>query len=104
MSRKFTRESDRQRYAKLTRMTIRPATPADVPAVLPMVEKLAVLHEKWDPARYDYKPGTAEMYRRWLTARAQDPGSVFLVADHDRLFTDVPYLVGFLVATVEKPI
>src|SRR5439155_9001656 len=65
-------------------MTIRPATPADVPAVLPMVAKLAALHEKWDPARYDYKPNTAEMYRRWLSARATDANSVFLVADHER--------------------
>jgi ribosomal protein S18 acetylase RimI-like enzyme len=85
-------------------MTIRPATPADVPAVLPMVDKLAALHEKWDPVRYDYKANTGEMYRRWLTARAGDPQSVFLVADHERLMADVPFLVGFLVATVEKPI
>jgi len=54
--------------------------------------------------RYDYKPETGQMYRRWMTARASDPNSVFLVADHDRLLADVPYLVGFLVATVEKPI
>jgi ribosomal protein S18 acetylase RimI-like enzyme len=85
-------------------MTIRPATVADVPAVLPMVYKLATLHEHWDPARYDYKPNTAEMYRRWLAARAEDPQSVFLVADHDRLLSDVPFLVGFLVGTIEKPI
>ena len=85
-------------------MTIRPATPADVPSVLPMVDKLAALHMKWDPVRYDYKPETGQMYRRWMTARASDPNSVFLVADHDRLLADVPYLVGFLVATVEKPI
>jgi ribosomal protein S18 acetylase RimI-like enzyme len=85
-------------------MTIRPATPADVPAVLPMVTKLAALHERWDAARYDYKPNTAEMYRRWLTARSEDPNSVFLVADHDRLMQDVPILVGFIIGTVEAPI
>ncbi len=85
-------------------MTIRPATPADVPAVLPMVQKLATLHERWDPARYDYKPNTAEMYRKWLAARAEDPQSVFFVADHERLLADVPYIVGFLVGTIEKPI
>jgi ribosomal protein S18 acetylase RimI-like enzyme len=85
-------------------MTIRPATVADVPAVLPMVQKLATLHQRWDPARYDYKPNTAEMYRKWLAARAEDPHSVFLVADHDRLLSDVPFLVGFLVGTIEKPI
>jgi ribosomal protein S18 acetylase RimI-like enzyme len=86
-------------------MLIRPATPVDVPAVLPMVGKLAVLHEKWDPARYDYKPNTAEMYRKWLATRATDSkNSVFLVAEHDKLLVDVPILVGFIVGTVEKPI
>jgi ribosomal protein S18 acetylase RimI-like enzyme len=79
-------------------MTIRPATAADVPAVIPMVEKLAALHESWDPARYDYRPHPGEMYRRWLTARATDPKSVFLVADHE------PLIVGFLIGTVESSI
>lgn len=85
-------------------MTIRPATPVDVPAVAEMVGKLAVLHEHWDPARYDYKPNIGDMYRRWLAARAQDPQSVSLVADHDRLTANVPFLVGFIVGTIEKPI
>lgn len=85
-------------------MTIRPATPADVPAVSKMVDKIAELHERWDPARYDYKPNPGQMYRRWLTARATDPNSVFLVADHERLMADVPFLVGFLVGTIEQPI
>ena len=85
-------------------MTIRPATPADVPSVAPMVDKLAALHERWDPARYDYKPHPGEMYKRWLTSRANDPESVFLVADHERLLSDVPYLVGFVVGTIERPI
>ena len=73
-------------------MTIRPATVADVPAVLPMVEKIAALHEKWDPARYDYKPNPSERYHRWLTQRALDPRAVFLVADHDKLLADVPFI------------
>ena len=85
-------------------MTIRPATAADVPAVLPMVEKLAALHEQWDPVRYDYKPRPSEMYRRWLTTRAGDANSVFLVADHQRLLADVPFLVGFLIGTIESNI
>jgi ribosomal protein S18 acetylase RimI-like enzyme len=85
-------------------MTIRPATVADVPAVLPMVEKIAALHREWDAARYDYKPQPGEMYRRWLTARAGDETSVFLVADHQRILADVPFLVGFLIGTVESNI
>lgn len=85
-------------------MTIRPATPADVPAVLPMVQKLAQLHEQWDPVRYDYKPACSEMYRSWLAQRATDPQSVFLVAEHERLMADVPFLVGFVVGTIEQSI
>ncbi|HYO11408.1 MAG TPA: GNAT family N-acetyltransferase [Tepidisphaeraceae bacterium] len=85
-------------------MTIRPATPEDVPAVAPMVDRLAALHERWDPARYDYRPHPGELYKRWLAARARDPESVFLVADHERLMADVPFLVGFLVGTIERPI
>ena len=85
-------------------MQIRPATAADVPAVLPMVEKIAALHQQWDPARYDYKPNPSERYQRWLTARAADPEAVFLVADHERLLEDVPFIVGFLIGTVESNI
>ena len=84
-------------------MTIRPATVADVPSVLPMVDQLAALHRKWDGARYDYKPDTGEMYRNWLGKRATDhSNSVFLVADHERLMADVPFIVAFLIGTVEE--
>jgi ribosomal protein S18 acetylase RimI-like enzyme len=79
-------------------MQIRPATPADVPAVLPMVAKIAELHESWDPAKYGYRPNVAEMYRSWMGSRANDPKSVFLVAEREEK------LVGFLVATVEREI
>jgi ribosomal protein S18 acetylase RimI-like enzyme len=85
-------------------MKIRPAVAADVPVVSRMVDKIAALHERWDPARYDYKPHPGELYRRWLAARAIDPESVFLVAEHERLVADVPFLVGFIVGTIEKPI
>jgi ribosomal protein S18 acetylase RimI-like enzyme len=79
-------------------MNIRPATPTDIPAVLPMVTKLAELHEGWDPQRYDYKPEPAAMYRRWLSARAIDPRSVFLVAERETR------IVAFLIATVVETI
>jgi GNAT superfamily N-acetyltransferase len=79
-------------------MEIRPAQPADVPSVLPMVAKIAALHEQWDPAKFGYKNHPEQMYRGWLTSRATDPKSVFLVADRDGK------LVAFLVATVEQEI
>jgi RimJ/RimL family protein N-acetyltransferase len=80
-------------------MTLRPATPDDVPAILPMVAQLARLHESWDPAKYGYLPEPAEMYRSWLRSRATDPQSVFLVAEREP-----GQLVGFIVGTVEREI
>ena len=79
-------------------MLIRAASPADVPAVLPMVAKIAALHESWDPQRYDYRDNPTAMYDRWLRARAVDPRSVFLVAERDTK------LVAFLIATIEATI
>lgn len=79
-------------------MTIRPATPEDVPAVLPMVGKLAVLHEKWDPQRYDYRPDVQSMYDSWLRSRANDPRSVFLVAERETR------IVAFLIGSIERTI
>ena len=80
-------------------MDIRPATPQDVPAVLPMVNAVAALHEQWDPAKFGYKPNPAAMYRTWLTSRADDNRSVFLVADRGGA-----QIAGFLIATVEREI
>jgi ribosomal protein S18 acetylase RimI-like enzyme len=79
-------------------MTIRPATPADVPSVLPMVEQIVALHARWDPAKYAPLPDVPGMYRAWLAARARDPRSVFLVAERDGT------VVGFLVSTIEREI
>jgi ribosomal protein S18 acetylase RimI-like enzyme len=77
---------------------IRPATADDVPSVLPMVASICALHKQWDAAKYGFKPNPAEMYGRWLPARASDPRSVFLVAEAEK------GLVAFLIGTVEKEI
>jgi ribosomal protein S18 acetylase RimI-like enzyme len=79
-------------------MDIRTASAADVPGVLPMVAKICALHEAWDAAKYGFLPNPHERYRRWLTARASDPRSVFLVAEHDAR------LVAFLIGAVEEEI
>jgi ribosomal protein S18 acetylase RimI-like enzyme len=87
---------------------IRAAKVEDVPQVLPMVEKIAAVHEQWDSAKYGYLPNPSERYSRWMTARATDPRSVFLVASVAQPPSAVPHnpekLVGFIVATVEKEI
>jgi ribosomal protein S18 acetylase RimI-like enzyme len=99
-------------------MDIRSATAADVPAVLPMVEKICALHEAWDAAKYGFLPNTAERYRRWLTGRATDLRSVFLVAERQdqlEVRTQVraenhaevhpeKHLVAFLIGTIESEI
>ena len=85
-------------------MEIRPATPEDVPSVLPMVAEICAMHESWDPAKYGFRPNPAEMYRNWLIARATDPRSVFLVAKRPPGIGEAARLVGFLVATVEREI
>src|SRR5438552_1385875 len=62
-------------------MLIRSATPDDVPEVLPMVANICALHESWDAAKYGFRENIPEMYRGWLTSRAKDAKSVFLVAE-----------------------
>jgi ribosomal protein S18 acetylase RimI-like enzyme len=79
-------------------MDIRPAVPEDVPGVLPMVRKIAGMHEKLDPAKYSFRSDPGEMYRNWLVSRSSDPNSVFLVADAGQK------LAGFLIGTVEDEI
>jgi ribosomal protein S18 acetylase RimI-like enzyme len=81
-------------------MQIRPATPDDVPAVLPMVEKVSRLHESWNPAKYSFLPNIPQMYDQWLRERAGHRRSVFLVAE-----TSEPRkIVGFVIGTVEREI
>ncbi|MCC6240060.1 MAG: GNAT family N-acetyltransferase [Phycisphaerales bacterium] len=82
-------------------MTIRPAQAQDVQAVLPLVASIAAYHEQRDPQRYCYQPNVTESYRNWLTQRADDPTSVFLVAQHESA-QQPGGIVGFLIATVEK--
>jgi ribosomal protein S18 acetylase RimI-like enzyme len=79
-------------------MEIRPATAADVPGILPMVAKICALHESWDKQKYAFKEKPEEMYRRWLTARADDPRCVFLVAEREQS------PVAFLIGTIEQEI
>ncbi|MEJ1932759.1 GNAT family N-acetyltransferase [Nostoc sp. NIES-2111] len=79
-------------------MLIRPATPADVPAVLPMVAKICALHESWDADKYGFLPHPEKRYEKWLTRLATQERSVFLVADNQE------QLIAFIVATVEQEI
>ncbi len=79
-------------------MLIRSATPADVPAVLPMVRAIYDLHERFDHPRFGVLPDVLDSYANWLPKRALDPRSVFLVAE------DHAMVVAYLIATVEESI
>ena len=86
-------------------MLIRPATPADVSAVLPMVAAVCALHESWDAAKYGFVPNVEQRYQKWLIAQANSTRSVFLVAEDNTLSgKQQGRLVAFLVATVEREI
>ena len=85
-------------------MDIRPAAPDDVPAVLPMVARVCAFHQKLDPVKFGYIDNPEAMYSRWLSQRAGDPRSVFLVADAAAAGEAGPRLAAFLVATVEPEV
>lgn len=79
-------------------MDIRPATPDDVPAVLPLVARICALHQEWDAARFRTVEHPEQRYDGWLRQRATDPRSVFLVAERSGR------IVGYIVGTIEKEI
>ncbi len=72
---------------------IRPATASDVPAVLPMVQAVCDYHRTLEPERYGFVADVTVRYTSWLSDRAADPASVFLVAED----TGTESLVGFIV-------
>lgn len=86
-------------------MIIRPATPSDVPAVLPMVAKICALHETWDAAKYGFLPNPALRYERWLIKLTNSDRAIFIVADPETNDNSkMLILAGFLVATIEREI
>ena len=79
-------------------VTIRSATAADLPAILPMVAQTCAFHQRIAPAKYPFRPEPEKGYIRWLASQIDQPRSVFLVADLDQR------IVGFLIATVDTEI
>ncbi len=79
-------------------MEIRPATPTDVPQVLPLVRAICELHQNWDSARFKTVDHPERMYDGWLRERTEDPRSVFLVVEHESR------IVGYVVCTIEPEI
>ncbi len=80
---------------------IRPAQPADIPHLLPLVAKICALHQAWDDAKYGFLPHPEQRYNSWLNQLLRQPRNLCLVAqgsDAD------PSLVGCLIATIEAEI
>lgn len=90
-------------------MLVRAAKVEDVPAVLPMVRALCDLHAKNDPERFRVRDDVLERYARWLPERAEDPRSVFIVAEGERPIGGQAErsggtLLGFAVGTIEPEV
>jgi GNAT superfamily N-acetyltransferase len=78
--------------------TVRLATAADVPAVLPLVQSICDLHRAMDPERFTFRPDVLDRYAAWLPERAADSRSVFLVGEAEGR------VVAYLVGTVEPEV
>lgn len=98
LSARPTKSPDATFTALFNGLEIRAANRADVPAVLPMVQKTSALHQQWDPAKFELVDDFIRRYRRWLIKLIDDPRSIFLVAEKD------DHLIAFLVAFVDRPV
>lgn len=77
-------------------MTIRPATPADVPALGRLGALLISIHHDFDRQRFFAPPANPEEGYGWfLGSQLEDPDVVVLVAEHEGR------VVGYVYAGVE---
>ncbi len=84
-------------------MTIRDATVADVPAILPMVGRIAAFMQAADADKYTVRDDVQAMYGSWLKRLIETGRSVVLVADAAGR-DDPPRLVGMIIGTIDKEI
>lgn len=93
------------RYKPSTAMLIRPASPTDIPTLLPLIAKICALHQSWDPAKYGFLPDPEVRYESWLNRLIHNQRDLCLVAeDDDRPTPNHPKLAGFLIATIEREV
>ena len=86
------------RDAIIEPMPVRPATAADVDAIVPMIAKTCAFHQAANPRKYPFLPHPERGYGNWLRRCAGDPSCVFLVGTHSG------EVVAFLIATIEDEI
>jgi ribosomal protein S18 acetylase RimI-like enzyme len=70
-------------YRHVMTITVRPATPADVPALGRMGAALARLHHEFDRARFMLPDDVESGYAWWLGRELQSKEAVVLVAERD---------------------
>ncbi|QOV89955.1 GNAT family N-acetyltransferase [Humisphaera borealis] len=84
-------------------MTIRDATADDIPAILPLVRKVAAFMQDRDPHKYTIEGDVGERYRNWLGGQIASGRSAILIADAAGR-DDPPAIVGMLIGTVDREI
>jgi ribosomal protein S18 acetylase RimI-like enzyme len=66
------------------RITIRSATPADLPAIGRLGAQLVRMHHELDPERFiPARPGTEQGYASFLGTQLDEPNVIVLVADRE---------------------
>lgn len=84
-------------------MTIRPASPDDVPAILPLIARLVEVMQTNDPQKYGSDDEAHEMYRGWLRNLIEQGRAVILVADAAG-HNEPARVIGFIIGTIEREI
>lgn len=74
---------------------VRQGTLADLPSVLPLIEKTAAFHAQLDPQRFGLKPNVAASYEGWITRMFDEPANAFFVAEFDGR------IVGFVLGAMQ---
>lgn len=84
---------------------LRPAVPADIPRLLPLIGKICDFHRLQDAARYSFLPQIEQRYPKWVKGLIDDPRDLCLVVEDDSENNPATaQLIAFLLAKAEQEI